>query len=152
MAYRFFRIEAHGQGDEVRELNAFLSSHRIVAVERIWHDGSWAFCCEYLERGGGSHTTAAPAIDYKDVFNEVDFAVFAALRSLRKELAEAEGRPVFAVFTNEQLAEMVRRRCRSIADLSKIPGVGSGRVDRYGAKFLEVLAISSAESSDASKP
>ena len=36
MAYRFFKIAAHGMGDEVRELNAFMRSQRVLRVEKEW--------------------------------------------------------------------------------------------------------------------
>jgi hypothetical protein len=43
------------------------------------------------------------------------------------------------VFTNEQLAAMVRQRTNSLKTLEEIPGVGAARVGKYGAAFLEVL-------------
>ncbi|MBN8456031.1 HRDC domain-containing protein [Accumulibacter sp.] len=71
--------------------------------------------------------------------SEVDFAVFAKLRELLKSLAEAEGVPPYAVFTNEHLASMVRGKLRTLDALGRIEGVGPGRVDRYGARFLALL-------------
>ena len=81
-------------------------------------------------------------IDYREVFDERDFATFAALRTLRKELAEAEGVPAYALFTNEQLAAMVRGKARTVADLAAIEGVGKSRVEKYAAAFLKALADS----------
>ena len=49
-------------------------------------------------------------VDFKEVLSDPEFAVFARLRALRKERADAEGVPAYALFTNEQLAEMVQRR------------------------------------------
>jgi hypothetical protein len=46
-------------------------------------------------------------VDYKEVMNEADFAVFSRLRDLRKVIAEKEAVPAYAIFTNEQLAAMV---------------------------------------------
>jgi HRDC domain len=48
------------------------------------------------------------------------------LRSLRKELAQTEAVPVYTLFTNEQLAQMVQRRYQSKSDLGQIEGVGDG--------------------------
>lgn len=78
-------------------------------------------------------------IDYKEVLDEPDFRVYAALRDLRKKLADQEGVPVYAVFTNEQLAEMARRRTGSDAQLSEIPGVGESRVKKYGELFIDLI-------------
>ena len=52
-------------------------------------------------------------IDYRQILSEEDFAVFAKLRDLRKKLAENTGVPVYAVFTNEQLAQIVLKKCNS---------------------------------------
>ena len=77
-------------------------------------------------------------IDYREVLNEQDFAVFARLRTLRKELADGEGIPAYAVFTNEQLAEIVQRRVQSAAALREIAGVGEA-LSKYGEAFLRLL-------------
>ena len=68
-----------------------------------------------------------------------DFAVFARLRDLRKEIAQAEAVPVYTIFTNEQLAQMVQTRTTTKAALEKIAGVGDARIDKYGARLLELL-------------
>ena len=47
--------------------------------------------------------------------------------------------PAYAVFTNEQLATMVRRRVTTVADLGEIDGVGKSRIQKYAAPFLEIL-------------
>ena len=48
-------------------------------------------------------------------------------------------RPSYAVFTNEQLAEMVQRRVASAAALREIAGIGEARIEKYGAAFLDIL-------------
>jgi superfamily II DNA helicase RecQ len=65
--------------------------------------------------------------------------VFARLRALRKERADADGVPAYAVFTNDQLAEMVQHRAVTAAALREIAGVGEARAEKYGAAFLAVL-------------
>ncbi len=47
--------------------------------------------------------------------------------------------PAYALFTNEQLAAMVRQRVATAAALAEIDGVGAARVAKYGAPFLDVL-------------
>ena len=65
--------------------------------------------------------------------------MFSQLRQLRKELAEREGVPVYAVFTNEQMAAMVTGRVASVAGMKKIEGIGEGRIEKYGAAVLALL-------------
>ena len=46
---------------------------------------------------------------------------------------------MYALFTNEQLAEMVTRRTTTIAALGEIDGVGKARIEKYG-KYFDVAA------------
>jgi superfamily II DNA helicase RecQ len=78
-------------------------------------------------------------VDFKDLLSPQEFAVFARLRAMRKDHADAEGLPAYAIFTNEQLAEMVQRRVHSATALGEIPGVGEARVEKYGQAFLNIL-------------
>jgi superfamily II DNA helicase RecQ len=147
MQFRFFTIPIFGADDVATELNRFIAGHRILAIDRQFvMDGPrsiWAVCVSFDE--GGAAATARPAmgkrdkVDFKDVLSAPEFAVFARLRALRKERADAEGVPPYAVFTNEQLAEMVQRRVASAAALREIAGIGEARIEKYGAAFLDIL-------------
>jgi len=125
MPFMFFKIRVNDDGGEAQRLNAFLSAHRVLSMRNKWvADGEksfWAFCVDYLEpgkhQGSGPPPGNAQRIDYREVLSTDEFAVFAKLRTLRKQLAEKDGVPVFTVFTNEHLAERVRRRCKTLADL-----------------------------------
>ncbi len=127
------------------ELNAFLASHRVDSVDRqLVVDGprsAWAICVAYVDgpEPGSKAASKKGRVDYREVLPPEQFQVFARLRELRKKLAEREGVPPYALFTNEQLAEMVRRRAASLAALGAIDGVGPARLEKYGAAFLEVL-------------
>lgn len=149
MELRFFSIPARDPGVFGEELNRFLRGHRVLVVQRelVREDGGgayWAVCVEYLPaavddgKNGGS-TSGKPKVDYREVLNEADFAVFSRLRELRKQVAEREAVPVYAVFTNEQMAAMVTGRVDSLAALGKIEGIGEARVQKYGAAFLTLL-------------
>jgi superfamily II DNA helicase RecQ len=132
--------------DAANELNQFLSTHRILTVERNFvADGpgsAWGVCVVYLDRGTRQtpESSSSRRVDYREVLPEPEFAVFARLRSLRKTLAEKDGVPAYAPFTNEQLAAMVQRHVTSLKGLEQIPGAGASRVKKYGAQFLEILA------------
>lgn len=95
--------------------------------------------CRYLDGKGPTVAGKGSKVDYREVLSEADFKLFARLRTLRKELAEHEGVPAYALFTNEQLAAMVARRVRTPAELGAIPGVGAARVEKYASRFLELL-------------
>lgn len=148
MPFAFFQVPTDASPEVAASLNAFLRSHRIVRVTRQWceagRESAWAFCVEYLEGGapgGGSPFagTATTKVDYKEILPPEQFEVFARLRTLRKTLSEREGQPVFAIFTNAQLAEIVQRGCQTLEDLKAIAGIGEARAARYGTEVLAVL-------------
>jgi superfamily II DNA helicase RecQ len=149
MAYRFFTIPIKDEGMSAAELNGFLRGHRVLSVDRRWvEQGSesfWSFCVDYLDFGGaglassGKNGTIRGKVDYREVLSPEDFAVFARLRQARQEIAQAEAVPVYTIFTNEQLAQMVRGRATTRAALEKIAGVGDARIEKYGGRVLEIL-------------
>ena len=141
----FFLVPVVGSADAEKELNRFLTSHRVVTVDREFiPDGcnsAWAICVtvasETVSETGGK--TARKAIDYREVLPSAEFAVYAKLRALRGELAKQEGTPAYFVFTNEQMSEMVRHRMTSKAAIGSISGVGQARLSKYADKFLAIL-------------
>jgi superfamily II DNA helicase RecQ len=74
------------------------------------------------------------------MLSAADFGIFSALRELRKSLAEAEGVPVYAVFTNEQLAKFAQNRPATKVALEKVEGVGVAKVEKYGERVLAAIA------------
>ena len=52
-------------------------------------------------------------------------------------IAETAAVPVYTIFTNEQLAEITRRRCTTATALAEIEGIGPGRVENYGQEILK---------------
>ncbi len=147
MAFEFIQIPAHGQGAAKEELNRLLRGRRVVSLRKEFvaqgQESFWAFCLEFIEGGGGERGQGergvAERVDYKAILSEGDFQIYNRLRLLRKELAEKEAVPPYTLFTNEQLAEMVRRKAVSVAQLGEIAGVGGARMEKYGAAFLKVL-------------
>jgi len=145
MRLHFVTVPIHGSAAAEDELNQFLATHRVMAVDRqLVADGTrsaWAICITYVDAGGspGADASGKKRVDYRDVLPDAEFQVFVKLRDLRKQLAEREGVPPYALFTNEQLAEMIRRHVASAADLQRIDGVGPARVEKYGRAFLDVL-------------
>src|SRR3989304_10088219 len=125
MQFKLFSIPATGDSEAEEELNRFLRSHRAVSVQKeLVQSGQtacWYFCVEYLlnsplpeGKGGGR-----PRVDYKEILSADDFAVFVRLREARKQLAGKEAIPVYAVCTNEHLAQMAKGRASSMAGLKK---------------------------------
>ena len=68
-----------------------------------------------------------------------DEALFDALRTLRKSLADAQGVPPYIIFGDATLVEMARELPTSPAALLEISGVGQKKLERYGEDFLDVI-------------
>ena len=147
MQVRFFAIPIHGGEEAAETLNRFLAGHRIVAMDRAFvQDGAnslWAVSVTVVQAASRPQAPRKATVDYKEVLSDGDFALFAKLRSLRKDLAEAGGVPAYALFTNDQLAEMAQRRVASAAALREIAGVGEARARKYGAPFLDIIRAGS---------
>jgi superfamily II DNA helicase RecQ len=143
--YTSFFVSPFGEKSVTDELNTFLRSHRIINVEKRLIDGErgtgWVFLIEYGGDAvsGKNAPNAAQRIDYREVLNAEEYALFDKLRKLRKEAAEKSGIPVYAVFTNDQLAAMVKKTPRTAKDLLSIAGIGEARVKQYGGIFLDAF-------------
>lgn len=151
MQYKFFSIPATG-GDASsceEEMNAFLRAHRILTVRRelvaCGAESFWACCVEYLLGNGAqpnvssSRSVTRTKIDYREVLSEADFEKFRLLRECRKKLAEEEGVPAYAIFLDEQLADLARSESQDVAAMKKISGVGEKKAEKYGARFFELF-------------
>ena len=142
--YRFFTIPLKSSEGVETELNRFLRSERILTVHREFvsqgENSFWAMSVEYI-LGGGDDTqkkSSKKRVDYREVLSPRDFALFVKLREWRKQVAETEAVPVYTIFTNEQLAEMVKRRVTTRAEMKKITGIGDARVKKYGEALLRI--------------
>jgi ATP-dependent DNA helicase RecQ len=68
-----------------------------------------------------------------------DEPLFDELRRLRKELADAEGKPPYIVFGDATLVQMAREKPQTEQDLLTISGVGQAKLEKYGADFLDAI-------------
>jgi DNA helicase-2/ATP-dependent DNA helicase PcrA len=68
-----------------------------------------------------------------------DPLLFDALAAWRKQRAHADAVPAYVVFHNTTLEAIAGVKPRSIAELSRVPGVGPAKLDRYGDEVLAVV-------------
>lgn len=64
---------------------------------------------------------------------------FERLREVRRTLAAQAGVPPYVIFHDSVLRAMLDARIATLADLSRVPGVGAAKLDRYGDAFLSAL-------------
>ena len=138
MQFTTFFVPLGDEGEAQDELNAFLRSKRVLAVEKTFVSQGWSFCVEWLE-GGKPSPSKRPKIDYREILSAAEFDLFSALRDQRKEMAHREGVQLYTVMTNEQLADMVRLKIKEVSELEQIPNMGAARIEKYGAALLKIL-------------
>jgi ATP-dependent DNA helicase RecQ len=81
-------------------------------------------------------TSARPVVTASSA---ADGALFQRLRTLRRQLADAEGVPAYIVFSDAVLTRMAATRPTDEAGLLAVPGIGPTKLARYGAAFLRLL-------------
>lgn len=75
----------------------------------------------------------------RNTANPVDNPLFEALRATRRALADDAGVPPYVIFHDATLREMAETRPATLAALGRIGGVGTRKLEAYGAAFLEVI-------------
>ena len=65
--------------------------------------------------------------------------LFEALRVRRRDLATELGVPPYVIFHDSTLREMAELKPTSLQALSRVSGVGTAKLERYGAAFVEVI-------------
>ena len=146
MQIKIYTVPIMENEEQLRELNNFLATHRVVDVEQSCvGERYWTFCVRYVSSGVDARSNQGKGVvpvqrkvDYKEVLTEEEFECFSALRAIRKNLAVEEGIPAFAVFTDAELASFSKLNELSEASLTKVDGVGKQRVKNYGAKMLNI--------------
>ncbi len=77
--------------------------------------------------------------DRKSLVAAVDATLFEKLRSVRLELARAEGVPAYLICSDRTLAALADKRPDDEKSLRAIHGMGPARVASYGPAFLKAL-------------
>ena len=143
MQIKLFTIPIIGGEQSEVELNAFLRSRKILEVERQLvnkgQDAYWCFCVSYVDGSRATPPTKSQKEkpDYRKLLDEPAFRRFSKFRAIRKNVAEADAVPAYAVFTNAELAEIAKLgKDITLAELKKIPGIGEKKLEKYGHHFI----------------
>jgi ATP-dependent DNA helicase RecQ len=70
---------------------------------------------------------------------DVDIALWEALRECRRELAEERGVPPYVIFHDSTLQEMCINLPQDLDQFSQLSGVGERKLERYAPAFLKIL-------------
>lgn len=115
MQIKIFNIPIGADESFVEEMNHFLRAHKIIDIQKeLGMQGGnscWTFCITYMQDGksaDGPKTNGNGKVDYKEVLDTETFERFSNLRKIRKQIAESEAVPAYAVFTDAELADMAK--------------------------------------------
>lgn len=146
MKMHYFRIPLHQPEPQASALNALLDAHPDALVEQYLVQGTtepcWAVCVRVLERAGGVNVPVANRagnrhqVDYRDLLSTEQFSRFATMREFRNELAEDKQIKPYAIFTNQQLADIAQMDQPDKAGIAALNGVGEMRVEQYAELYL----------------
>jgi len=67
-------------------------------------------------------------------------AIWEALRAWRLEEARRQELPPYVIFHDATLIEVAHRRPISLTSLAAIPGIGAGKIERYGGAIIEIVS------------
>jgi ATP-dependent DNA helicase RecQ len=77
-----------------------------------------------------------PEKSKKQVLSE---KMFDALRQLRKQVADQQDVPAFVVFSDTTLKDMAEKMPATIAQMSRVSGVGDAKLKQYGQIFVNEI-------------
>ncbi len=70
---------------------------------------------------------------------DMDTALWEALRECRRELADEQGIPPYIIFHDRTLQEMCVTVPQTLEQFGQLGGVGERKLDKYGPAFLQVI-------------
>jgi len=142
MQFKIFTIPVTDDGSATEEMNRFLRSQKVLETEQqlspTKNGAQWHFCIKYLPNAQPDiKPTPTSKIDYREVLDEKTFAIFSILREIRKRIAEEDGMPVYAVFTNEELAGIAALDEIAPETIKTVKGIGERKTERFGKRLVE---------------
>ncbi len=117
-------IENYGTLKVTKKGKEFLDNPKSVKVSKDRKTGEGA---DGEIRGKAAKTSAT------------DKMLFALLKDLRKEIAKKNNLPPFVIFQDPSLEDMAIQYPIKIEEMKQISGVGSGKAERFGKPFVELI-------------
>lgn len=124
------------------EMNTFLRSKKILEIDKqlvvLEKTAFWSFCIAYLEDGNQGYKERNKT-DYRQELGEAGFQRFSRMREIRRQLAQDESLPAYAIFTDDELSNLAKIEDLSMANMKNVKGVGEKKVEKYGHHFIKAL-------------
>lgn len=148
MQIKLFSIPVYGGEVITEEMNTFLRSKKVLQMEQHLvsneREACWCFFIKYIDDLAATDS-GKKKVDYREVLDEATFQRFSKLREIRKSLATQEGLPAYAIFTDEELAELAKLEVINAAAMKSIKGIGEKKVEKFGSYFFTKTADEKSE-------
>ena len=138
MQIKIFNLSTVSSEDEIETVNKFLRGNRILDIDKQFLtnydvNGVWSLFITYLPANNTStEMQRREKVDYKSRLERDAFERFTHLRAIRKQLANEDAVPAYAVFSDAELSQIAQLSCIDVLGISKISGIGERRVEKYG--------------------
>jgi ATP-dependent DNA helicase RecQ len=86
----------------------------------------------------GAGSGSGPALAAADL-SEAASGLFESLRAWRAAAAKEQGVPAYVIFHDATLRQIAADAPGSLAELSRVSGVGEAKLERYGQQILDLL-------------
>ena len=110
-----------------------LTSEGLALLDNASHAGPRLL--EPAKRHRRARKSAAPEQAWEGVHRDL----FEALRDLRRQHAQAIGKPPYIIFGDRTLRDLAQKRPTTEATMLQCHGVGQRKFDTYGDMFLEAI-------------
>lgn len=156
MQIKIFNIPIGADDGQIEEMNHFLRANKIIDIKKdlaiLDGNSCWTFCITYMLANrpneiDNGRRTGGGKVDYKEVLEPEVFEQFSILRKIRKQIADSEAVPAYAVFTDAELSEMAKLTEITTQAMQKIPGIGKKKLEKYGEAFVQNLQATNNETS-----
>ncbi|MBM7691163.1 ATP-dependent DNA helicase RecQ [Peribacillus deserti] len=122
---------------EVSEFIDYLTSEQFIGVT------GGQFPLLFVTDKGKSVLKGNSKVNRKETIQVIEVVkadgLFEKLRSLRKEIAAAEGVPPFVIFSDLTLRDMCAKLPVTLDNMGEVKGVGAQKLEKYGKPFSEKI-------------
>lgn len=142
LALKFNELSTYGivkdiKADDLKTFINTLISHGYLGYE----EGSYPIV--KLNNISGKILKGEEKVLFREIsinkLSNEDDRLFEILRSLRLEISKEEKVPPYVIFGDVTLKEMSSKYPATLEELSKIPGVGEVKLNKYGERFIEEI-------------
>lgn len=142
MQIKIFDILSGAPSDDLEVINKFIRGNKVLDIDKQFYTssdnvGHWSIFITYIQSSQSQQPEQREKIDYKSVLNAEDFEKFTRLRALRKQLANDDAVPAYAVFTDFELAQLAQMPSIEVSLLRTVSGIGAKRIEKYGKIICE---------------